>query len=151
MIIRNDTMARKDIVLNVYKCVILFFLWLVMMNCSTEDYDNTEKINNDEPKGVKDGIHEPTGLVYAEGFEIVSAACTGCHSAKLITQNRASKEGWIEMIRWMQATQGLGDLGEFEKPIVDYLSTHYSPKHIGRRPNLDTSLIQWYVLQLEED
>lgn len=99
---------------------------------------------------VENGIHVPTGLVYAEGFEWVRATCTACHSAKLVTQNRATRVGWLEMIRWMQATQGLWDLGDKEKPILDYLAKHYAPEDIGRRAPLPVADIEWYILELDE-
>jgi hypothetical protein len=99
---------------------------------------------------VRDGIHIETGLIFAEGFETVRANCTGCHSAKLITQNRSSREGWAEMINWMQATQGLWELGDNKPVILDYLAEHYAPKPMGRRANLPLESIEWYILDLEE-
>jgi hypothetical protein len=98
---------------------------------------------------VVDGIHVETGLIYAEGFDIVRGTCTACHSAKLVTQNRATKEGWTEMIRWMQASQGLWDLGANEPVILNYLATNYAPKDIGRRASLDVEAIEWYVLDMK--
>jgi len=95
------------------------------------------------------GIHVATGLAYAEGFDIVRGTCTPCHSAKLVTQNRATRAGWSQMIRWMQETQGLWDLGKQEPIILDYLATHYAPKEEGRRANLEVEAIEWYVLELE--
>ena len=95
-----------------------------------------------DPDKVVNGIHLQTGLVYAEGFDIVRGTCTACHSAKLVTQNRATREGWIDMIRWMQAKQGLGDLGTNEPAILNYLATNYAPKEIGRRANLDVEAIK---------
>lgn len=100
---------------------------------------------------IENGIHVQTGLVYDEGFEIVRAACTACHSAKLVTQNRATEEGWRQMIRWMQETQGLWDLGADEPAILKYLSTHYAPEDTGRRKNLDVAAIEWYILEIEKD
>ncbi len=100
---------------------------------------------------VVDGIHLETGLVYAEGFDIVRGTCTACHSAKLVTQNRASREGWKQMLTWMQATQGLWELGEQEPIILDYLATHYAPEAIGRRANIDMKEVEWYILNLEEE
>lgn len=102
----------------------------------------------EDPDKVVDGIHVASGLVYAEGFDIVRGTCTACHSAKLVTQNRATREGWTEMIRWMQAKQGLWDLGASEPVILDYLATNYAPEEIGRRANLDMDAIKWYVLEL---
>ncbi|MEM9931613.1 MAG: hypothetical protein AAF840_17535 [Bacteroidota bacterium] len=104
----------------------------------------------DDYDRVENGIHVATGLIYAEGFEIVRGTCTACHSAKLVTQNRATREGWLQMIRWMQATQGLWELGDKEKPILDYLAKHYAPEEVGRRANLDVAAIEWYILELEE-
>ncbi len=98
---------------------------------------------------IVNGIHVPTGLIYDEGFEIVRATCTACHSAKLVTQNRATKEGWTQMIRWMQETQGLWDLGVNEGPIISYLAKNYAPEEIGRRANLDVAAIEWYILELD--
>jgi len=70
--------------------------------------------------------------------------CTNCHSAKLVTQNRMSKERWRATIRWMQETQNLWDLGKNEEIIVDYLATYYAPTEKGRRQNLEN--IEWYAL-----
>ena len=86
-----------------------------------------------------------SGLVMDEGFEIVRGNCTPCHSAKLITQNRASREGWEKMIRWMQETQNLWPLGENESLILDYLAKNYAPVSKGRRAPLKD--IEWYVLE----
>lgn len=99
---------------------------------------------------VVNGVHVQTGLIYAEGFEIVRGTCTACHSAQLVTQNRATRDGWLQMIRWMQATQGLWDLGKNERPILDYLAAHYAPEEVGRRANLDVAAIEWYILELED-
>ena len=82
-----------------------------------------------------------TGLVTAPGLELVKANCTACHSAALITQNRASRDGWLTMIRWMQDTQRLWPLGDSEGPILDYLAANYSPRFSGRRAPLPASLL----------
>ena len=105
------------------------------------------EIDQDENK-IIDGIHVSTGLVYTENFELIKGTCTSCHSAKLITQNRATREGWTEMIRWMQETQGLWELGSNEKIIVDYLAEYYAPAELGRRANLNVEEIEWYILDM---
>lgn len=94
---------------------------------------------------IIDGVHVPTGLIVAEGFETVRAQCTACHSGKLVAQNRATREGWEEMIRWMQKSQGLWPLGENEPVILDYLATNYGPQETGRRANLEE--VEWYILE----
>jgi hypothetical protein len=107
--------------------------------------DNTTEVGQDK---IVDGIHLQTGLIYAEGFDIVRGTCTACHSAKLVTQNRATREGWIEMIRWMQAKQGLWDLGDNEPIILNYLAANYAPQEVGRRSNLQVNEIEWYILKM---
>ena len=82
-----------------------------------------------------------TGFVIAEYFEIVRAHCTACHSAKLVTQNRMTRESWLETIRWMQKSQGLWPLGAQEHNILDYLETYYSPIAISRRPPIPNHLM----------
>lgn len=96
---------------------------------------------------IKDGIHLATGFVADEGLDMVVATCTACHSSKLVIQNRATREGWEQMIRWMQETQSLWDLGEQEEIILNYLAKHYAPENTGRRKLLTD--IEWY--ELEDD
>ena len=72
-------------------------------------------------------VDPTTGLPIADGFETVRLHCSGCHSARLVAQNRATREGWLELIRWMQRTQRLPDLAEDEAIVLDYLATHLGP------------------------
>jgi len=99
---------------------------------------------------VVNGIHIRTGFHDDPDLKTVISACTSCHSSKLITQNKATREGWKSMIVWMQATQGLPDLGKSEPVILDYLAKYYAPTETGRRKNLDVDEIEWYVLNIEE-
>jgi hypothetical protein len=80
-----------------------------------------------------------TGLVIAPGYEQVKAQCTTCHSGRLVAQNRADRDGWLQMIRWMQDTQNLWPLGEAEPVILDYLAENYGPLPRGRRAPLEVS------------
>ena len=91
--------------------------------------------------------NEDSESLFKEGEHklLVIANCTGCHSGKLVTQNRATREGWQNMIRWMQETQNLKDLGEDEAKILDYLAEHYAPAAQGRRQNLTVE--KWYELE----
>jgi hypothetical protein len=100
--------------------------------------------SNPDYDKIENGIHLRTGFVEGEGLQLVINNCTTCHSAKLVTQNRMSKERWKATIRWMQETQNLWNLGANEEIIIDYLATYYAPTEKGRRPNLDT--IDWYEL-----
>lgn len=105
----------------------------------------------DDLDRVENGIHVQTGLVYAEGFDVVRGTCTACHSAKLVTQNSATRDGWKDMIRWMQKTQGLWELGKSEPIILDYLAKHYAPDEVVRRPGIDVAAIEWYILDLSKE
>ncbi len=98
---------------------------------------------------IENGIHVSSGLKFDENFELVRANCTACHSGKLIAQNRATREGWQQMIRWMQATQNLWDLGSKEPKILDYLEKHYAPQEVGRRATIDVAEVEWYILNIE--
>ena len=71
----------------------------------------------------------------------VVAHCTACHSAALITQNRMTREGWLNTIRWMQKKQGLWPMGEHESLVLDYLEKHYFPENSGRRKPLAEHLM----------
>tara|TARA_R110002051_G_scaffold262306_2_gene322224 strand:+ start:11274 stop:11756 length:483 start_codon:yes stop_codon:yes gene_type:complete len=111
---------------------------------NTTEYVEVPEIEEDYDK-IENGIHVRTGFVDGEGLMLVVQNCTNCHSAKLVTQNRMSKEKWLATIRWMQKTQNLWDLGTNEEPILNYLSTYYAPNQIGRRENLKD--IEWYELE----
>lgn len=82
-----------------------------------------------------------TSLASDPNLPIVKAHCTACHSASIIVQNRLSREGWKETIRWMQEKQGLWPLGQHEKIILDYLEKHYYPVDSGRRKPLPKHLL----------
>jgi len=106
-----------------------------------EDFGITNQIILEN---IDNGIHLPTGLKAGPGLESVLRHCVSCHSSKLITQNRANKEGWKSMIDWMYETQNLPKLGDQEAIIISYLSEHYSPVSSGRRMNI--SVENWYNL-----
>lgn len=83
---------------------------------------------------------EPAGkpATMDSGAELVRAHCSACHSLALVAQNRMSREGWQNTIRWMQEKQGLWDLGEAEAVILDYLERNYGvTERPWRRKPLD--------------
>ena len=95
--------------------------------------------------GVVAGIDTLTGLVAQGDYLLVKGNCIACHSAKLITQNRATRAGWLRMIRWMQDKHGLQDLGPREGPILDYLAEYYAAgDETVRRQPLE---VNWYELE----
>ena len=133
--------------------VIVFFVIkdssLFMPNKQAEDYVEPEMGISDPSHPdfdkIENGVHLRTGFAEGEGLQLVITNCTTCHSAKLVTQNRMSKERWQSTIRWMQETQNLWDLGSNEETIVNYLATYYAPIEKGRRQNLAN--IEWYKLE----
>lgn len=84
-------------------------------------------------KAAEPAVDQQSGLVIAEGSNLVLAHCSACHSTSLITQNAMSKKRWLETIRWMQDTQKLWPLGDAEPVILDYLAKWYGPKESARR------------------
>lgn len=107
--------------------------------------ENETELSEEDYDKIENGIHIRTGFVDGEGLMTVVNNCTNCHSAKLVTQNRMSKERWLATIRWMQETQNLADLGNNEEIIINYLAEHYAPTEKGRRQNL--TAIEWYELK----
>lgn len=114
-------------------------------NTVVEQVATTAQKENTLEDEVKNGIHVGTGLIYADGIELIQQNCLACHSAKLITQNKMSRERWKETIVWMQQTQKLWDLGVNEAKILDYLALNYAPEDKGRRANL--KIEEWYEIQ----
>ena len=87
-------------------------------------------------------IDGDSGLIKAEGWEVVKSTCTECHAGMMITQNAGNLAVWESRIRWMQETQGLRALdGEEEAVILNYLSANYPQKASSRRAGLLAHLL----------
>lgn len=87
-------------------------------------------------------VDEASGLVIDEHWQLVKAHCTVCHSVKLVTQQRASRDTWLYLIRWMQQTQGLWQFDAVtESSILDYLEKNYAPSASSRRAPLTPELL----------
>jgi len=83
-----------------------------------------------------------SGLIIDEGWNLVLGHCSACHSTRLVTQNRADRDTWERMIRWMQETQGLWPLDPAtENTILDYLARNYAPTDSARRAPLAARLM----------
>jgi len=93
------------------------------------------------------GAQEPeidlmTGFRKTGDWELVRANCIGCHSSKLITQQRGTAAQWLAMIRWMQAKQNLWQFApEVEEKIVTYLADNYPPQADRRRGAIPADLM----------
>jgi len=154
----SDHQNFRDSVKGIYKAMFAFVLMVVLIAAigvyaimdpdltlfKKNEYVDIQEVSEMDML-VENGIHVSTGFVAEDGLNEVIANCTNCHSAKLVTQNRMSKERWEATIRWMQETQNLWDLGPNHEIIVNYLATHYAPQKKGRRQNLQN--IEWYELE----
>ena len=87
-------------------------------------------------------VDETTGLIVAPGWQDVRAHCGGCHSHALVTQQRASRQTWLDMIRWMQDSQNLWQFQpDVEDRILTYLAENYAPQPNRRRAPIPASLM----------
>lgn len=144
---RHGKFDLKNILLIAVALIVAIVVVLFLNRNPEEEPVQDKFVEVSGPQEIVDGKHVATGLIADEGLNLVIAHCTGCHSAKLVTQNRFNSEGWIRVIRWMQETQNLWDLGESEDDIVAYLSKHYAPEFAGRRMPLPK--VEWYELEEE--
>jgi hypothetical protein len=91
---------------------------------------------------AEETVDEATGLRVAPGWELVRAHCGGCHSHKLVTNQRADRQTWQDIIRWMQATQNLWQFdAATENSILDYLAANYPPQPNRRRAPIPPTLM----------
>ncbi|MCE7997187.1 MAG: monoheme cytochrome C [Roseivirga sp.] len=133
-----------------FKAVVgIFVLLILVLGLGWLAYQNPDILRPSPQIAETPTEAEPAMVAEGDFIEgehklLVVANCTGCHSGKLVTQNRATREGWTNMIRWMQRTQNLKDLGADEQKILDYLSENYAPAEQGRRANLVVD--EWYKL-----
>jgi len=87
-------------------------------------------------------IDPATGLVRAGDWELVRNNCVACHSPRLITQQRGTKDQWRKMIRWMQESQNLWQFApDVEAKILTYLAENYPPSDRQRRTALPSALM----------
>lgn len=87
-------------------------------------------------------IDSASGLIKKPGWELVRAHCGGCHSHALVTGQRADRQTWLDMIRWMQSTQNLWQFPpQTEAQILDYLAENYPPQPNRRRAPIPPSLM----------
>ena len=83
-----------------------------------------------------------TGLIKNPGWLQVRANCGGCHSHALVTSQRADRQTWLDIIRWMQETQNLWLFDpDTEAQILDYLADNYPPHPNRRRAPIPPSLM----------
>lgn len=94
------------------------------------------------PGSAQETIDPETGLIVAPGWQDVKDSCIRCHTAQIITQNSGNRAVWESRIRWMQSSQGLGDLETaVEDSILSYLASVYGQKSSARRQSLPPALM----------
>ena len=87
-------------------------------------------------------IDPVTGFKMSGDWELVRAHCTGCHSSKLVTQQRGTAQQWLAMIRWMQKKQNLWQFDpDTETRIIAYLADNYAPDEARRRAAIPHDLM----------
>ena len=87
-------------------------------------------------------IDPVTGFRMSDDWQLVRAHCTGCHSSKLITQQRGTAAQWLAMIRWMQKKQNLWQFDpDTEQRIIAYLAENYPPDDARRRAAIPRELM----------
>jgi len=80
-------------------------------------------------------------LIPDEGWELVFAHCSACHSLRLVTSNHGDRATWLRLIRWMQETQNLWQFEPaVEARILDYLARNYAAEDAVRRAQLPANL-----------
>lgn len=66
------------------------------------------------------------GLPPAPGQEIVYYTCNACHSIRLVSQQRLSRQRWDELLGWMVEEQGMAEPAPEDRALIlDYLSAHF--------------------------
>ena len=88
------------------------------------------------------GTTSAADLIKDQGWQLVTAHCSGCHSLQLVTGNRGNRQMWLETIRWMQKSQNFWQLdAKTEDQILTYLAKNYPPAEAQRRPALSPELL----------
>lgn len=76
-------------------------------------------------------------FVDGENSDLVTATCTRCHSASLVTQNSGSRDVWQLRVNLMQSAHGMPAIdAAMQEAIVGYLATYYGQKAAARRAAL---------------
>lgn len=131
-----------------------FLSLLVLSACSKEPV--ADPVTETPPTVEKAPVEEPpvavseaavqidpvTGFKMDGDWELVRAHCTGCHSSKLVTQQRGTAQQWLAMIRWMQKKQNLWQFDPgTENRIITYLAENYPPDEARRRAAIPYELM----------
>ena len=112
----------------------------VVQESPAVDSNTPARIVGAPPETVQ--IDPVTGFRMSGDWQLVRAHCTGCHSSKLVTQQRGTAQQWLAMIRWMQKKQNLWQFdADTESRIIAYLSENYPPDEARRRAAIPRELM----------
>lgn len=82
---------------------------------------------------------------------VVEKVCGGCHSFTILSENRATKDHWEEIVEKM-VTRGAQGTDEELDEVVDYLSRHFGPdipKKINVNKAAATELVKTLAISQE--
>ena len=75
---------------------------------------------------AEDDAFDFEGLPAGPGQEETYYNCVACHSMKLVTQQRLTRESWDEVLDWMVDEQEMEPMEpELRIIVLDYLTAHY--------------------------
>ena len=75
---------------------------------------------------AEDDAFDFEGLPPGPGQEETYYNCVACHSMKLVTQQRLTRESWDEVLDWMVDEQEMEPMEpELRTTVLDYLAAHY--------------------------
>jgi hypothetical protein len=77
----------------------------------------------------------PAGSMQAKA----TTACTECHEARIILQQRLSKAAWTKEVDKMIKWGALVEPNDHD-PLIDYLSTNFSPEKPPYEPPRSSSI-----------
>ncbi len=67
------------------------------------------------------------GLPPGPGQEETFFTCSGCHSIRLVVQQRLDRDFWDETLVYMVGEQGMDEIDPEERALIlDYLATYLS-------------------------
>ncbi|MCG2461996.1 monoheme cytochrome C [Flavobacteriaceae bacterium F89] len=153
----KDQSANRNKRIMIFGLMIVLIIMIGMATLYFMDQDSGPHVSDDDLPAIEAQtsptdsdakgreIDKTTGFIVDTGMSETIQNCTPCHSAKMVTQNRMTRDGWLASIRWMQETQNLWPLGDNEPIILDYLAKNYAPANKGRREPLTN--IEWYKLK----
>ena len=125
---REELLAILDRVVKIIRVVFIIILLypFAFYIASKIDFEKEKTVEEViEAPLIENGVDVESGLIVDEHYELVKGTCSACHSINLVTQNSATREGWKDLIVWMQQTQKLWDLVDTEALIEFNFDLNY--------------------------